>query len=193
MYGNPPDISMKTPTIAWSEFSMKKDREKFKGTVLELLMLVHDNWNNRTPGMNRKDLTEVVIVPIDDVSKFTCNWMNIQDAQRITGRVVRREDFEDPFVTLKGTLKKGVSYNDATFAKVVLYSAATLEQDNGHRSSDADWEIVAVLTGPWKDEPMTPLTMARNMLRKPGGTYVKYTAKQFAESIYFWSQFIQSR
>ena len=34
---------------------------------------------------------------------------------------------------------------EARFARVVLYSAATLERNGGTRSGDFDWEVVALL------------------------------------------------
>ena len=46
---------------------------------------------------------------------------------------------------------------------------------------------LCLLAGAAETEPMDPLTMARNMLEKPGGTFVPYTAEEFALSIYFWS------
>lgn len=181
---------MKNPIVGWSDFSFEKDRWKFKGTAAGLLKLVHKNWKNRVPGVGRTDLTKVVVVPIKEVNLFKCNWLDINSAKRITGKVVRRQPFEDPYVALIG---RGVS-EAVKCAKVVLYSADTLLEDGGTRTHlNADWEVVAVLTGPWENEPMTPLTMARNFLRKPGGTFAPYTAEQFAESIYFWSQFIQNR
>ena len=38
---------------------------------------------------------------------------------------------------------------------------------------------------------MPPVTMARNMLEKEGGTKSVYTAEEFAEAIYYWSQRIR--
>jgi hypothetical protein len=35
---------------------------------------------------------------------------------------------------------------------------------------------------------MNPLTMARNFLEKPGGTFCEYTAREFAEAVYYWSR-----
>ena len=70
---------------------------------------------------------------------------------------------------------------------MVLYSAETLTENDGTRSGDFDWEVVCLLAGAAQTEPMDPLTMARNMLEKPGGTYAPYTAQEFAEAIYFWS------
>jgi hypothetical protein len=187
-------ILKKRPTVAWSDFALEHDRRKFIGNQKALISLIHRFWNFRQPGKGRKDLSEVVVVPMkirypDITVWFRANWIDIKSSKYITGKVVRRQNFEDPFVALKG---KGKSL-PVKFAKVVLYSATTLLQDGGTRSTDADWEIVAILTGPWENEPMSPLTMARNFLRKPGGTFAPYTAQQFAESIYFWSQFIQKR
>jgi hypothetical protein len=185
---------MNVPSIAWSKFSRDKEKWKFNSDSDVLIALVRNNWKDRLPGVGRKDLKQVVVVPIDNnhLGLFNCNWIPVYCAKRITGKITKRQPFEDPFVALKGSAGK-FDAMPVLHAKIVLYSAATLLEDNGKRSSNADWEIVAILTGPWENEPMTPLTMARNMLRKPGGTYVKYTAQQFAESIYFWSAYIQQR
>ena len=73
------------------------------------------------------------------------------------------------------------------FASVVLYTADTLLENGGKRSTDAEWEVVALIAGPVEVEPMDPLTMARNMLEKPGGTFCEYSAQEFAESIWYWA------
>ena len=69
----------------------------------------------------------------------------------------------------------------------MLYSAAALTENEGKRSGDFDWEIVAIIASPVETEPMNPLTMARNFLEKPGGTFCEYTAREFAEAVYYWS------
>jgi len=46
---------------------------------------------------------------------------------------------------------------------------------------------VCLIAGPKEVEPMDPLTMARNMLEKPGGTYCDYSALEFAESVWYWA------
>ncbi|MBU2502315.1 DUF3228 family protein, partial [bacterium] len=76
---------------------------------------------------------------------------------------------------------------EVVHAGVVLYSREALLENGGTRSGDADWEIVCLLAGPEEDEPMDPLTMARNMLAKPGGTPCTYTAEQFAEAVWYWA------
>ena len=76
----------------------------------------------------------------------------------------------------------------ANFAGAVLYSAETLLENNGQRSGDYDWEVVCILASTVESEPMDPLTMARNMLEKPGGTFADYSALDFAEAIWYWRQ-----
>jgi hypothetical protein len=73
-------------------------------------------------------------------------------------------------------------------AEIVLYSREALTENVGESSGDFDWEVVAILAKTNENEPMTPLTMARNFLEKPGGTKSVYTAQEFAEAVYFWSQ-----
>jgi hypothetical protein len=183
---------MKTPTIAMSELALEHDAIKYRRSPAMLIDLVHKYWSCREPGVGRKNLNEVVVVPIrnpKDLYHFRNNWTDISTTSRITGKVVRRQPHEDPYVALRGRGKA----LPTKVAKVVLYSATTLLQDDGKRSSNADWEIVAILTGPWVNEPMNPLTMARNFLRKPGGTFAPYTAHQFADAVWFWSQVIQNR
>lgn len=178
--------------IGWSKFALEqnKDNKKFRRAPAMLPKLVAKYWKHREPGQGRKDLTQVVVVPIyeKDLScLFSSSWAHINDAKRIVGKRVKRQPHEDAFIDIRGT---GYPLK-VQFAKVVLYSRATLLENDGEVSGDFDWEIVAILTGPWENEPMTPLTMARNFLKKPGGTFAPYTAQQFAESIYFWSQFIR--
>jgi Protein of unknown function (DUF3228) len=57
----------------------------------------------------------------------------------------------------------------------------------------AEYELIAILAHPTGQEaPMDPLTMARNFLVKKGGTKGDFSAQQFAESIWFWSQHAMS-
>lgn len=72
------------------------------------------------------------------------------------------------------------------FVDVILYRADVLAED-GDRSTDSDWEIVSI-NGKQEDkeEPIPPVTMARNHLHKKGGTQANYTADEFAESIWYY-------
>lgn len=178
--------------IGWSDFAIKQNAKgnhsTYNGKNDALIKLVKKHWKKRLPGTGRKDLSQVVVVPIEekDLSMFGCPWANINDVSHLRAKVTRRRDHEDPYIEVHA--KKGTRL-PVKFAKVVLYSKDTLLENDGSYSGDYDWEIVALMCGPWDNEPMSPLTMARNYLQKAGGTFAPYTAQQFAESIYFWSQF----
>ena len=107
----------------------------------------------------------------------------VDESTALHAGFTRRQAHEEGYVevTAEGARE------EARFASVVLYSADTLLENGGARTTDADWEVVALIAGPVEVEPMDPLTMARNMLEKPGGTWCAYTAGEFAESIWYWA------
>ena len=173
--------------LGWSTFAAGRHLPDgkhtwYEGTPEELLELVRKNWPQRLPGAGRTDLTEVVLVPVP-ADRFISNTIEVNDETVLYAHLDRRQKGEDAFirVTADGAREK------PAFASVVMYSAETLTENDGSRSGDFDWEVVCLLAGPTQSEPMDPLTMARNMLEKPGGTYAPYTAEQFAASIYYWS------
>jgi len=180
-----------SPNIGWSDFAIKQNKKRhhshFKGSHKQLLELVRKHWRKRKPGQGRTDTKQVVVVPIIEPNLhklFGCPYGNIETATHLKAKVTRRRPYEDPYIEVHG---RGKSL-PVKFAKVVLYSADTLLENDGERSGDYDWEIVAILAGPIDKEPMSPLTMARNFLQATGGTYAPYTAWDFAYSIYYWSQ-----
>ena len=75
----------------------------------------------------------------------------------------------------------------AKFVDIVLYRHDVLAENN-ERSTDACWEIISINASPIENLPMQPMTMARNMLNKEGGTKAEYTGQQFAESLWFWKE-----
>ena len=156
----------------------------FAGTEEELIALVNTYWTSRSPGYGRTDLTKVVVVPVC-VFKFVSETATIKDEMTLKASVERRQPHEDPSIKV---LALNAKPDPVNFAKVVCYSADTLLENNGERSGDFDWEIVALIVSSVEDEPMHPLTMSRNYLQQPGGTFADYTAKQFAEAIWYWSQ-----
>ena len=139
-------------------------------------------WFERKPGAGRNDLTQVVVVPVHP-QRFVGNTVQVETETVLHAHLDRRQRGEDAFIRVTATGPREKS----AFASVVLYSAETLTENDGTRSGDFDWEVVCLLAGAAETEPMDPLTMARNMLEKPGGTYAPYTAEEFAEAIYFWS------
>ena len=175
------------PTLAWSQFALKRHlkaegRSHFQGTPEELLELVRQYWHLRVPGQGRENLLEVVLVPVAP-ERFLSSSIPITEETIVRAFVHKRQEGEDLFIRVVAEGRP----ETARFAKVVLYSKDTLLLNGGQRSSDADWEVVGVIASPVQQEPMDPLTMARNMLGKPGGTPAQYSAEAFAEAIYYWS------
>lgn len=174
--------------LGWSDFAARRHLPDgkhtwYEGTQEELLELVRKGWPQRRPGAGRQDLSQVVLVPVDPEG-FVGNTVLVGDDTTLYAHLDRRQKGEDAFIriTADGEREKPLH------ASVVMYSAETLTENGGTRSGDFDWEVVCLLAGPKESEPMDPLTMARNMLEKPGGTYAPYTAEEFAESIYYWSR-----
>jgi hypothetical protein len=175
------------PSLAWSDFA--RDRHVsggphtwFDGDADALLRLVRTHWAERVPGAGRDDLASVVVVPVPP-ARFHATTVSVAADTRLEAALDRRRPGEDPFIRVTAHAEP----DPPRWAGVVLYSAAALGENAGRRSSEADWEVVCLLAGEAADEPMDPLTMARNLLEKPGGTFAPYTARQFAESIYYWS------
>ncbi len=178
---------MAAPSIGWSDFARERYRpgqghSSFDGSEAELVALIDEHWERRRPGTGRRDLDRVVLVPLPP-HRFTSGILRVSETTALTARFRRRQQHEEGYIEVLAT----GSPEPARFACAVLYSAATLLENEGSRSGDWDWEIVSLQAGPLEDEPMRPLTMARNFLGSPGGTPCDYTARQFAEAIRYWS------
>jgi hypothetical protein len=173
--------------LGWSDFAAGRHlpggkHTWFEGTHEELLDRIRAGWKERRPGAGRAGLDKVVIVPVDP-DGFVSSTVQVKEGTRLHARFERRQAHEEGYirVTAEGPRE------EVRHAAVVLYSADTLLENGGTRSGDYDWEVVCLLAGPEPEEPMDPLTMARNMLEKPGGTYSAYSAEQFAEAIWYWA------
>jgi hypothetical protein len=152
----------------------------------ELCAEIAKNWDKRKPGKGETSVDRKVVVPISNEHVYG-TFVAVKPDMQITSEVVQRQAGEDYFIESK------VAYSDGNpvrnkFAKVVLYSREALLENEGTCSTDADWEVVCLISSDADDEPMQPLAMARNMLEKAGGTASTYTAQEFAEAIYYWSQ-----
>ena len=67
---------------------------------------------------------------------------------------------------------------DAQFITAVCYHKDVLAEDND-RSTECDWEVVAVLCQVDKEEPMTPATMMANHFKADGGTATLMSPETF--------------
>lgn len=190
------------PTLGWNQFALKRHTKGGGGTYSTLsneavTQMVLDNWHNRKPGMGETTLDRKVVVPVDPES-FVCTTMKITSEMMnawinpLRAHVTRRQVGEDLYIT--HSLRRWAMHlqrikiepEPALFANVVCYSAKALAESND-QSTELDWEIICLIAGPTRDEPMQPLAMARNELKKPGGTLSHYTALEYAEAVYYWS------
>ena len=187
MKNDDPDPSTRDLRFGWSDFAAARHRPGgrhtwFAGTPDELLERVRDGWPQRRPGAGRDGLDRVVVVPVDPAG-FVSSTVRVGADTVLHAIYDRRQAHEEGFVRVTAVGPR----EPALHAAVVLYAAETLLENDGNRSGDYDWEVVCLLAGPTAEEPMDPLTMARNMLGKPGGTPCQYTAAQFAEAVWYWA------
>ena len=95
------------------------------------------------------------------------NVATVREGAETLARVTKRREGADLFIENSVFLPP----DPVKFARVVLYATKTLLESGDEVSGDFEWEIVALIAGPVEDEPMHPVTMARNFLRKQGGTF----------------------
>lgn len=188
---------MTKPTIGWSSFANTRHKEGagysfFTISNNEVVDLVHKNWDHRQPGHGETGLDRKIVVPITEGladNTFFIPEVKLQPNLPLRSHMVTRQAGEDPYVEtyidFDEAKQLGIKPLAAKFVKIVCYSAEALLENNGTRTTDDDWEIVAVLAEVSDDAPpMDALTMARNYLEKSGGTKSVYTAKEFAEAVY---------
>lgn len=182
--------------IAWSNFAIVRHKP---GTghcysILsndEVIKLAENNFHKAVPGHGETTLNRKIVIPIPAES-FVCSSALLKEKMHVLAKVQRRQAGEDlhvsNYITPLMANAMGITPESANFAKVVLYSAEALLENGGERTTNADWEIVCIIASPVENEPMHPLTMARNQLEMPGGTKSEYSAQEYAEAIYYWSK-----
>lgn len=173
--------------LGWSDFARGRHvaggkHTWFEGSHEELVCRILDSWEHRRPGAGRHNCEKVIVVPVDPAG-FVSSTVQVTEETPLHASFERRQAHEEGYVRVTAEGPR----EEVSYASVVLYSAATLLENEGKRSGDFDWEIVCLIAGPEPEEPMDPLTMARNMLEMPGGTYCHYTAEQFAEAVWYWA------
>ena len=182
-----------TESIGWSNFARGRHSKDggfsyFGGTDEAMEQLIRDNWDKRESGFGMDNTDKVCVVPIP-AQDFYCPFVLLKDACNLEAEITQRREGEDSYVQVTGN---GPAI-EAGFAKVVLYSAQALIDDGEKRSGDFDWEIISIMASPVEDEPMHPLTMARNQLGKVGGSERTYTSEEWATAVWYWSQYVMRR
>jgi hypothetical protein len=149
--------------------------------------LVRDNWDQ---GWVSPHNAGVRLVPIPSIytHRFYCSIVEVTAEMPLKAYFEPRVQGEAPFVQL---VAPGIPKAVAKRVDIVLYSHETLAQDgDAPVVREADYYIVAVNAyADDEEEPMSPMTMARNFLGLKGGTKPThpYTAEEFAKAILYWS------
>lgn len=161
---------------------------KFSGSFEELEARTSAHMDDWKPGMGSVDGdVRIVNLPTDG---FYTEIVEITPENSLLLEAVygARREGEEPVPTF---ILRGVEPDQAHSVGIVIYRADVLARDND-RSSDAEWEIVAILADPKLSSgasvPMHPSTMARNAAHLEGGTFREYTADQWLEAILFWQR-----
>lgn len=153
----------------------------YEGTWKELEQLVTAHQGDFEPGTGSVG-NDVILVNVPPAGFYT-SVTAITDKNRhfVEERNHVRQEGEKPVLmnVIKGQKEP------ATYVQVVCYRADTLERDSG-RSSDAEWEIIALNAQKDKNTPMHPATMLRNTRHEQGGTYREYTQEQWDEAYAYW-------
>lgn len=179
--------------IAVSDFlkeaiAKTEGNRKFSGSLEELEALTAEHFENWKPGVGAVD-GDVRIVALPPEGFFTGIVRITEENRRLLELVYNpRRRGEEPFPAL---ILRGIDPSPAATVGIVIYRADVLARDGG-RSSDAEWEIVAILADPELPEggevPMYPATMARNATHLQGGTLREYSAEQWLEATLFWQR-----
>ena len=161
---------------------------KFSGSFEELEALTSANLSHWKPGVGAVD-GDVRIVELPSEGFFTEIVPITEQNKRLLEVVFNpRREGEEAVPTL---ILRGIEPAQAASVGIVVYRADVLAKDNG-RSSDAEWEIVAILADPELPEgeevPMHPATMARNAAHLRGGTFREYGAEEWLKATLFWQR-----
>lgn len=171
--------------IAVNDFVKRQTKSSrfsyFEGTWEELIQLVKDNFHKHIKGYR----DGVILVPVPSENFYTSICKIEKDSIFETKLEARREG-EEP---IKRTVVKNGKKTPAKFVKIVLYRHDVLVENN-ENSTESEWEIISINASIIENEPMHPMTMARNMLNKEGGTKAEYTGQQFAEALWFWKDYV---
>lgn len=182
--------------IKCSEFVKRQTKDSgfshYSGTWDDLEKVVTEcmrNTHNVRPGY--KDgvvLVDLAFTGFERLGKFYSALVKIYPETKLNVSYAPRLIGEDPFIRVSAKADK----QEAKYVTFVCYRADVLDEDDD-RSTDAEWEIIAIKARMTKEEePMDPYTMARNFLHLKGGTKADFTAQQFAESILYWNNHCMS-
>jgi hypothetical protein len=173
-------------TIGVNNFVYRQSPESrfshYTGTWGDLVALAEKNFVRAVPGY--KD--GVLMVPVDP-SGFFSGVVKVKMDTALKASFEARRKGEESFVSVEAV---GGEKLPAVVVDLVLYRHDVLGIE---ATTAGEWEIVSINARPHAEpEPLTPVAMARNMLGLPGGTQATYSARQFAESVIYWSTHVMA-
>lgn len=178
--------------IAVSGFAQNFNRpdaseSHYEGSWEELSELVKTHWENNEPGTGSVD-GDVLLINVPPKGFYTpIVEVTTENEKFIIEEDYFRQEGEKP---VKKRTLPGFDKSPAKFAKIVVYRADVLEKDSD-RSSDAEWEIIAILAQDQENVPMDPETMKRNNENEVGGTYREYTQKEWDDAHSYWNTHVK--
>lgn len=153
----------------------------FEGSWEELEALVTANAHDFEPGTGSVDNDVILVNVPKDKFKTSVVAIDESNAHLVSEEEVVRQEGEKPVVMKKIAVNK----TPAAFVQIVCYRADVLAADDS-RTTDAEWEIIAILANADKITPMHPTTMLRNANHDEGGTLRSYTDKEWADAYAYW-------
>lgn len=174
-----------TDLIGISNFVKRQTKESrfsyYDGTWEELKALTTKCYKDGKVEIGYRDGVVLVTVPNEGFYTSICKT----DENSILETVMeRRQENEDAYAVT--TVVNGTK-SPSMLTKIVLYSHATLMEDND-ASSDSEWEIISINCEISEEgSPMRPVTMMRNQRHYEGGTTAEYTVEEYMTAIEFWS------
>ena len=187
--------SAESVRFAVSDFARRQTPEShhnhFDGSWEELLTLIRQAWDQRRHSPHNSGVT-LVPMPQTQLHRFYTSMVEVTEQTSLKARFAPRAEGEAPFIQISAP---GYAKAQAKRAEIILYSHETLAKDgDAPEPRQADWYIVSVNAyAGTQDEPMHPITMARNFLNLKGGTQPEtpYSAEEFAQAIVYWSRHVR--
>jgi hypothetical protein len=173
--------------IAVSNFARSFNQRKgensyYEGSWTNLVSLVKQYWKDQEPGTGSVN-GDVVLVNVPPAGFYTpIVEVTPENQHLVEEKEVIRQEGEKP-VTMK--MMKGKK-PPAEHVQIVVYRADVLAQDND-RSSDAEWEIIAIKAQIDRVTPMHPTTMLRNANHDEGGTLREYSQEEWDAAYSYWA------
>lgn len=181
--------------IAVHDFARRQTPESqhnhFGGTWEELIELVSRHWPRRRISPHNPEVA-LVPMPENQLHRFYAGIVEVTSETPLEAVFAPRVAGEDPYIQVASP---GGKKTPAKKVDIVCYSHEVLAKDGDAPAvKEADYYIININAyATDEEEPMRPMTMARNLLGLKGGTKpeVAYSPEEFARAIVYWSRHVR--